>query len=320
MPSPQRILKQTLLERASHASGGGFEEAREADRPIGPRVAARHVQFENRTPAPDEEMPYRLRGILRKSEAYLQETVVELDAPQFVPDYPLSQEPERTPEDEPADEGDDASPDIDALKAEWDAAWETRLEEAVEEARQAGFEQGSEAAQHAIQAEVDATMQTFLEAAGQFTGALQAYIARCEPLLADLAFQVAETLLDAPLPTHIKSVSSKTLSQAIEHLAADPPVDIALHPVDFLHLQETGLIDQLQATHERLRWHPDSKLKQGDWTVQSPQGAIRRLQDELMATLRQRLQTVRPPQPEAPTLDAPDDTDASDATNAAESA
>ena len=140
---------------------------------------------------------------------------------------------------------------------------------------------------------------TFLEAAGQFTGALQSYVRQCEPILADLAFQVAETLLDAPLPTHIKSVSTKALSSAIEHLAADPPVDISLHPVDFLHLQETGLIEQLRATHERLRWHPDSTLKQGDWKVQSPQGAIRRLQEELVAALRQRLQSVRPPQPEA---------------------
>ncbi|RMH49066.1 MAG: hypothetical protein D6685_19685, partial [Bacteroidetes bacterium] len=180
-------------------------------------------------------------------------------------------------------------------RAEWERDWEARLTEAVARARRDGYRDGYEAGEQAVQAEVDATMHTFLEAAGQFSHALQAYIRQTEPLLADLALAVAETVLDAPLPTHIKSVSTKALSNAIEQLAADPPVDVSLHPVDFLHLQETGLIDQLRATHERLRWHPDSTLKQGDWMVQSPKGAIRRLQDELLDTLRRRLQAARPP-------------------------
>lgn len=73
-------------------------------------------------------------------------------------------------------------------------------------------------------------------------------------MLVELALEVAETLLDAPLPESIRGVSARTLTEAVEQLARSAPLEISMHPVDFLRLQEQGVIAQLESRHPDLHW------------------------------------------------------------------
>ena len=75
----------------------------------------------------------------------------------------------------------------------------------------------------------------------------------------------------------------------MDALAGDAPLSVIVHPVTLLHLQETGLADSLQGAHPRLRWEPDNTIAEDDWAASTPEAAIRRIRDSMLASLRERL-------------------------------
>lgn len=110
-----------------------------------------------------------------------------------------------------------------------------------------------------------------------------------QPTLAALALDVAEAVLDAPLGDAQRAATDGAIATAVDALAGEAPLSVAVHPVDLLHLQESGLADTLSETHPTLRWEPDSTLAEGDWSVATPDAAVRRLRATMIATLRERL-------------------------------
>ncbi len=234
-----------------------------------------------------EETPHHLRGVVRRNEAALLAEAFELPVLAPEPAFPLAA-PEPEPE-EPVEPPPPPPVDAEALKAEWDAVWEARMAEAVERARQEGRETGRAEAEEALRDEVEAAKAAFIEDAARLRDAWRAFMEKTEPMLAHLALTTARTILDAPLPSDVKDLATRTLSRAVDRLAGETPIHISLHPVDLLRLRESGLADELSAAHPGLEWDSDERLKEGDWVVQSPAAMIRHIKEELLDTLRARL-------------------------------
>jgi hypothetical protein len=75
----------------------------------------------------------------------------------------------------------------------------------------------------------------------------------------------------------------------VAELAGTPPITVTVHPVDYQRLQESGLADHLTDKYDDLQLESDPERAEGDWTVASPAGAIRRRRREVIDTLRGRL-------------------------------
>lgn len=262
-----------------------------------------HTQVQ--TKAQDERetsLEFRYRGLLRRAQT-LQAQPIELSLETWTPKtdvWQLAPTPEQVPPK--------AAPDETALRAALEAEWQKRLEEATTQARA----EGEAAGRAAAEAEWALRLQTLQKQLAldleQLRQAWADYTRQLEPMLVDLALEVAETLLDAPLPESIKGISVRALTEAIEQLARSAPLEISIHPVDFLRLQEQGVIGQLESRHPDLHWDLNPNLNEGDWIVQTSTAMQRRIRREMLQRLRQQLgltpsseTTINPlpPSPEA---------------------
>lgn len=178
---------------------------------------------------------------------------------------------------------------FDDMLAERDQEWETRLQQAVAEAREDGYAQGSADTAAKLEVDFDNRQQVLIADLKQLRTQWDAYLEKLEPALAELSFEIAQAVLDAPLPPNVKGVAARAITEAVEQMAGSAPIEILIHPVDFLRLQESGVVEQLESLHSGLRWEPRPDMKQGEWVVQSPSMTIRRLEEELLGTLRSRL-------------------------------
>ena len=156
-------------------------------------------------------------------------------------------------------------------------------------AQEEAYEKGYAAAWQEHQEVTEQARQAFAAGTRRLEQARNDFMKQCEPLLADLAFEVAALLIDAPLPHTLKSLSARAFTEAVEELATEKPLRIALHPVDLLELQEAGLVEQLDEVHGGLIWEPSDDLQQGDWVVQSPKAAVRYLRDEVVGTMKRQI-------------------------------
>lgn len=281
MYSSNRIIRKTDVV----AAGESTEEATEkAFYPL--RIPGRFVGgMEDLRRAP-EEPTYRFKGVLSGEWATLTETPievadldVELESPVFRLDDSQSEEPERK----------NTTPtDPDELRSLWEAEWERKALIDQEQARSEGFRLGYEAAREEYQRQLERTKADIARDLERLEAQVQDFIAQTQPLLVELAFEIARALLDAPLPDEIRDKVTRALTEAVEQLAG-APLEIRLHPIDYLRLKENGIVGQLEAMNEHIRWESDPSLKEGDWIVQSPAAMIRRLQDELLGSLRSRI-------------------------------
>lgn len=140
----------------------------------------------------------------------------------------------------------------------------------------------AEASAEALAAE---TAQTAAHLASVWAQAVR----HAEPDLCALALEAAQAVLDAPLSPEQRAALDHAIAEAVDALATDGPLVVAVHPVDLLHLQESGLVTALTGAHPALRWEPDEALAQGDWTVTTDEAAVRRVRDAMLASLRARL-------------------------------
>ena len=174
--------------------------------------------------------------------------------------------------------------------------------EAFEEGRQAGRADRDDEVD-ALQAEVErltaerdevtqalADRDTLVQAAtDRLTAGWAEAVRSLEQDLAALAIETAEAVLDAPLSDDQRAAAERALAAAVDALAGGAAVAVALHPVDLLRLQESGLADAVQGAHPDLHWEPSDALAEGDWTVSTDAAAIRRVRADMLGALRERL-------------------------------
>lgn len=272
-----------------------------------PRIPRDRVQVDPQRPShldPEQTAAGR-HGVIRRDRVTVTPgsvaTVDDEDAPPPSDTPPPADAP---PNDDAAQEAPDP---MEELRAELEAEWNARLEAAREDAREAGYEAGHEAgyeagyeaAREELQADFDATLRRLADDVEQLRSLWHEYIEATEPALLDMTVEIAEAVLDAPLPESIRGASARAIAEAVEDLANADSLTVSLHPVDYQRLQEQGLIDQLTANHEQtLHWHPDPDHEEGDWSVESPTALIRHWKDETLSAIKQRLGTrSAPPEP-----------------------
>jgi flagellar assembly protein FliH len=182
----------------------------------------------------------------------------------------------------------------ETLEAEWqdkvDAVREKAYRDGYNEGHVDGYEVGYDDAEADLQQMIDAEVERLAADVAQLKTLWAEYIEASEPALLNLTIEIAEALLDAPLPESVKGASARAIAEAVEELVGAASLTVSLHPVDYQRLQEKGLLDQLNANHEQtLHWNPDPSHPEGDWSVESPTALIRHQKDEIIASIRQRL-------------------------------
>lgn len=277
-----------------------------------PRIPRERVHIDlSDPPARPGHYDYRERGIVHAEEATFEPAPVVAPAGEgdAEPAAPGDESADLSPPDaEAADEEsneeveDEPDPVEDmrvALEAEWSAKVEQAATEAWQEGFQSGYDVGYEDGFDDAKAKVGAQMEEDVEALAddvvQLKSLWEQYIEASEPALVELAVEVAEALLDTPLPDSVRGASARAIAEAVEELANAGSLTVTLHPVDYQRLQEKGMIDQLNANHEQtLHWNPDPEHAEGDWSVESPTALIRHHKDETLASVRQLLGMVPP--------------------------
>lgn len=233
------------------------------------------VQNENR----EDQVVDRASRLLRRDTAAVAAEKFEV----FTRDI----EKVETPKQHDASKHDDTSKTrtIEEVEAEWEA----RLEEQVALAREEAFQEGRSDAKSDYDRQVAELKERFASDLDGIQASWERFMRRAEPKIVQLAFEISRVVLDAPIPDEIRSVCERTIADTIERMATDVPVEIVLHPVSYLRLQEIGVEEQLNATHSKLRWRTNPEMKQNEWTVQSQRSATRRLEGELIDQLQREL-------------------------------
>jgi len=204
-----------------------------------------------------------------------------------------------TPSPEQASETDEASANEgDGVPTRTDAEWQEHLQEKVEAARveayeeghdegyEAGYDDGYEEAEATVRAKLEETRQQLIKDTSRFEQLWETFIDEAESELVELSLDLAETIVNAPFTETTRRVSEEAVIEAVTELSATPPVTIQLHPVDCQRVRESGLLERLQENFDGLTLEPEPDFKEGDWSVSSPTGVVRRLRSEVLETLR----------------------------------
>ncbi len=237
------------------------------------------------------EFPHR--GLLRRDQAHHAQPI-ELSQEVWTQEDEVLRLPPEADQVAPNEPETDQKVDEAALRAAIEAEWQKRLQEATARARAEGETVGRHAAEAEWAPRLQALQEQLALELERLRRAWAEYTRQLEPMLVELAIEVAETLLDAPLPESIKGISARALTEAIEQLAREAPLEISMHPVDFLRLQEQGVISQLESRHPELHWDLNPGLNEGDWIVQTPAAMQRRIRQEMLQRLRQQLGLTSP--------------------------
>ncbi len=189
-------------------------------------------------------------------------------------------------------------PDDRAIEDAFEAGRQEALAEGADriaalEAERDQLAEARDAADRGAEAQAEAVRQSAERLAELWARGVR----ELEPVLAALAVETAEAVLEAPLSEAQRSAAERALSTAIDAVAGGPPATVSLHPIDLLRVQESGLAGALDETHAGLRWEADSELAEGDWAVSTDEAAVRRVRAAMIAALRERLglpETARP--------------------------
>ena len=267
------------------------------------RIPAEQVAADDETEA-DEVAPQG--RVLRAGEAGRSAEPVPVR-----PDEVVSQE---ATDDESPTSADDVSPETadapddssDTRPVRTDAEWREHLEEQVEVARaeayeeghedgyEAGYDDGYDEAEASMRAEFEEERQQLIEDATRFEKLWETYLEEAEAKMVELSLDLAETIVDAPFTESMRQASEEAVVEAVTELSSAPPVTIRLHPVDCQRVRESGLMERLTENFDGLTLEPEPEFEEGDWSVSSPTGVVRRLREEVLETLRSELGRARP--------------------------
>jgi flagellar assembly protein FliH len=275
-----------------------------------PRIPHDRVRAEDLDPTPSSDrFAYLKQGVVHSEQVTFTPTPLVADdgvEPADPAATDAQGEPDAmNPSPDPAEEPDPVDELRDTLEAEWqakvDAAREEGYRNGYNEGHVEGYEVGYNDAEDDLQQMMDAEVNRLAEDVAQLKTLWTEYIEASEPALLNLTIEVAEALLDGPLPESVKGASARAIAEAVEELVGAASLTVSLHPVDYQRLQENGLLDQLNANHEQtLQWNPDPNHAEGDWSVESPTALIRHQKDEIIASIRQRLGAESTPPHDAP--------------------
>ncbi len=227
------------------------------------------------------------RAVVTREAVRLAEEPVRLTAPPVPP--PTTPQPTAAPPQE--------TPSPEARRAEEERAAAEGRAAAVEAARAEAYEAGLAAGRAEAEAALRPKIERLERAVGtdleQLEALWHAHLERVGQGLVALAVEVAETLVAGPVPEAAREAADRAVVQAVEGLARGEGLSVRLHPVDYLRLDEAGLVAGLNAAHPALRWTPDDGLAEGDWVVESAAAAVRSIRTELLDGLRARLDLIR---------------------------
>jgi flagellar biosynthesis/type III secretory pathway protein FliH len=164
-----------------------------------------------------------------------------------------------------------------------------RLEREVALAREDAFEAGRKAAQAEMQEQINETLRELADNLTAIQVSWETHLREAEPHLVQLAFRIARAILDAPVLDDVRRIAAAHVAEAVERMAIGVPIEIILHPLSYQRLKESGLDDQLSATHNMLRWRTNPDMKPNEWIVQSSRSTTRRLEIELLDQLQRNL-------------------------------
>ena len=240
------------------------------------------------TTEPTSYTPPLARNVIQKSIANVKAGTVDLfQNQQFETAYKSNKELKTNVDD--LKRALDAEKEFrEKMRAEWEANWQSRLNDAVENARTEGYNQGFAAAKLELEESFEASKIAYNEGLKGLRDTWSSFINRSETLLLEIAIDIAQFLVDVPLPNRFSKLTEDALIEALEVLAHDVPVRLSLNPVDLMRLQETGMVKHIEEQFPTLRWDPQATLKEGNWIVQTPRQAIRRVSQEILDSLRDR--------------------------------
>lgn len=262
------------------------------------RIPAERVETEAEAEAEPEDVAPQGR-VLRSGRAGRSSEPVPVD-PDAVktPDDDAS----TAPEGETQELAEESQPEVsDPEPTRTEEEWREHLQEQVEAARaeayeegredgyDAGYEDGYEEAEADMQTELEETREQLIADTTRFEQQWEAYIAEAESQLVELSLDLAETIVDAPFTETMRRAAEEALVEAVTELSGAPPVTIRLHPVDCQRVRESGLMDRLTENFDGVALEPEPEFKEGDWSVSSSTGVIRRRRDEVLETLRSEL-------------------------------
>ena len=172
--------------------------------------------------------------------------------------------------------------------AEEEIDLEQLLLEAKEQGREEGFLEGKNEAEKQSLEKFKEHRQILDVALREIKDCWHSYIEQSETVLLNLSFEIAETILDAPLPERIRHISSKSILEGLEQLSSEAPITIALNSIDLLRLRESGLKTHIETMFPNIAWDPQPAYKEGDWVAESPLQSVRSVARELLQHLRTR--------------------------------
>ena len=227
------------------------------------------------------EPSYPRNGVLPAGSATISAEPFDISLDRLRADFPLDvrEEPEVV----------DETPDPEQIRAEAEAAWEARLAENEARVREEAFEAGRAAAEEEMRASIEETRTTLASGLEHLNDAIRAHLKDIEPLVVKFALDVAESILADELTDGAKRAAEQDLARALEQLAGDGAIDVYVHPVDLLRLQESGFVDQVSGAISGIRWHAEDGMEEGDWSAKSSMAAVRRVRTEMLNGIRERL-------------------------------
>lgn len=266
------------------------------------RVPADKVEPPSSNVEKKKELAEARRGVIQGTQAREEQDSVPVYASV---EQEQSSEPPESEASEAEDEEEEtrfglSDEEFNELRAAWEEEWKQRMRERRETAREEGFEAGYEKAREEADEQIAELEALLREGLDELESEWLSFFEHVETELAELSLGIAERILDAPLPHEMHDQVKGAVHDAVDELAGNGRTDITLHPADYLRMQESGLMEQLDTAYEQLHWHSDPELEyQGNWIVESPHGALRHLKEELLREITTGL-GLRDPDGEAP--------------------
>ena len=190
------------------------------------------------------------------------------------------------PVEEVAQENKIDAEQLQRIQDEWERDWQDKLELAVKVATDEGIKRGYEEAQAELVQQREKIKEEFNTSLKQFQESWDNYIKRSETLLLRIALEITQFIVDIPLPGHYSDITERILNETLDQLSRDTPLTLSLNPLDLLRMQESGVMELIKEQFSGIRWDPQPNLKEGNWIIQTPRQAIRRITDELLDNLK----------------------------------
>ncbi len=195
--------------------------------------------------------------------------------------------------------------------AQREAEWAQRLKKEVDAARAAGYEAGRREATERLEAAFTVRHQAVLDDTSRIQSLWADLVEKSEPILLEMTLDLLEAILHQPLPEPVVGIVENALLTTLEVFSREMPIRLSLNSIDYLRLQESGLVAHVGHLFPKLAWDPQPDHREGDWVAHSPELMVRSIVSEAIQHLKDRFgllephsRTARSSAPAAPAGDA----------------